>query len=192
MRTSIMSRTGFCDGWLLLIYKPLKYPEICAYFNIVGYLDIGVHPDIGVYPDIQVHTDILVVPRIGVHQRCISRYTAGFYSGKRGNCLLRLAVGRAAGRMSALSPIGIRPKNPARHADFRPGSITKQQWEISLVPQGYGGEVWCICGRSLACVMGSTQSNQWVASFGPPAAELPCGFDFAAVALLSNLTYCTD
>jgi len=37
------------------------------------------------------------------------------------------------------------------------------QWEISPVPQGYGGEVWCICGRSVACVMGSPQSNRWVA-----------------------------
>ena len=68
MRTSIMNRTGLCDGWLLLTYKPLKYCEICLYPDIVVYLDIGVYPDIVVYPDIQVYTDILVVPDIGVHR----------------------------------------------------------------------------------------------------------------------------
>ncbi len=68
MRTSIMSRIGFCDGCLLLTYKPLKYPNIYTYPDIVGYLDIGLYPDIGVYPDIQVYTGILAVPDIGVHR----------------------------------------------------------------------------------------------------------------------------
>ncbi len=73
MRTFIMSRVGLCDGWLLLIYNLLNYPEVCVYLDIVGYLDIGAYPDIGVYADIQVYTDIPIVPDIGVYQRCISR-----------------------------------------------------------------------------------------------------------------------